>query len=345
MKKIKNHFKKTPFIIAEISGNHSGSLSKAKKIIKLSKKIGVDAIKLQTIDPDKITLNSNKKIFKITNKNSIWSGSKLYDLYKKSSLSIKKQETLFRYAKSVGILAFSTPFHLEAVDFLEEKNVPFYKIASLENNHLPLIKKVMKTKKHILISTGASTEKDINEIVKFMKKNNYKNFSLLKCTSAYPTNYDELDLNSIEKMKKKYKCPVGFSDHTKDLLAPIVAYAKGASIIEKHIKLNEKDDTIDSKFSLSVKKFSKMIEMLKNTKLSFGSRKIRINKGEKFAHKRKRSIFAIKNILKGEKLTKFNIDCLRPGYGADPKYFFKIINKKAKKNIKTGTPIKLSLIK
>lgn len=345
MKKIKYHFKKTPFIIAEISGNHGGSLQAAKKIIKLSKSIGVDAIKLQTIDPDKITLNSNKKIFKITNKNSIWSGSKLHDLYKQSSLPLKDQEILFKYAKSIGILAFSTPFHFEAVDFLEKQNVPFYKVASLENNHFPLIEKIMKTKKHILISTGASSEKHIDEIVKFMKKNRYNNFSLLKCTSSYPANYNELDLNSIEVMKKKYNCEVGFSDHTDDLLAPIIAYSKGASIIEKHIKLNDNYKTIDSQFSLSVKKFAQMIEMLKNTKLSFGSKKIRINKGEKYAKKRKRSIFAITNIMKGEKFSKNNIDCLRPGYGADPKYFFKIINKKAKKNIKIGTPIKLSLIK
>lgn len=339
MKKKRQYFSKSPFIIAEISGNHDNSLSKAKKIIKLAKKIGVDAVKFQTIDPNKITFNSDSKIFKINNKNNLWSGSRLFDLYKKSSMRSDFQKKLFKYAKSVGILAFSTPFHLEAVDFLESQNVPFYKVASLENNHFPLIEKIIKTKKHILISTGASSEKDINEIIKFLKKKKYKDFSLLKCTSSYPAPYGELDLNSIETMKKKYKCSIGFSDHTSDILAPIIAYVKGATIIEKHIKLSENDKTIDSKFSLSVKKFSLMIEHLRNTKLSFGSSKVRINKGEKFANKRKRSIFAIKDIKKGEKITKSNIDCLRPRNGLDPKFFNKILNRKINKNVKAGTPI------
>ena len=342
--KIKNLLNKKPFVIAELSGNHNGSILKAKKIIRESKKIGVDAIKFQTIDPDKITFNSNNKIFKITNKKSLWSGRKLHDLYKKSSMSLKSQEILFKYAKKIGIPAFSTPFHLEAVDFLESQNVPFYKVASLENNYFPLIKKIIKTKKHILISTGASSEKDIDEIVKFLKKNKYKNFSLLKCTSSYPASYKELDLNSIEEIKKKYNCLVGFSDHTSDILAPIVAVSKGATIIEKHIKLNERDNTIDSKFSLSVKKFSEMIELLKKVNLCFGSQKIRINKGEKFARKRKRSIFAIKDILKNEKFSKKNIDCLRPGNGIPSKYFYKILNKKSKRNIKAGTPITFKIL-
>ena len=345
MKKKKNYFSKTPFVIAEISGNHGKSLSKAKKIIKLAKKIGVDAIKFQTIDPNKITFNSNNKIFKINNKNNLWKGAKLFDLYKKSSINLKYQKKLFQYAKSIGLLAFSTPFHLEAVDFLESQNVPFYKIASLENNHFPLINKIMKTKKHILISTGASSEKDITEIVKFMKKKKYREFSLLKCTSSYPASYNELDLNCIETMKKKYKCSVGFSDHTADILAPIIAFTKGATIIEKHIKLNENDKTIDAKFSLSIKKFSQMIDQLKKTKISFGSSKIKINKGEKFANKRKRSIFAIKNIKKGEKITKYNIDCLRPGNGILPKYYYEILNKKLNKTIKAGTPISFKIIK
>ena len=342
--KTKNLFKKNPFIIAELSGNHNGSIVKAKKIIRESKKIGVDAIKFQKLEQDKITFKTNKKIYKITNKKSIWSGSTLHDLYKKSSMSLKNQEILFKYAKKVGILAFSTPFHLEAVDFLENQKVPFYKVASLENNYFPLLEKIIKTKKHIIISTGASNEKDINEIVKFFKKYKYKNFSLLKCTSSYPASYKELDLNSIENLKKKYKCPVGFSDHTSDLLASIVAVSKGATIIEKHIKLNERDKTIDSKFSLSIEKFSEMIKLLRKVSLCFGSKKVRINNGEKFANKRKRSIFAIKDIKKNEKFSKNNIDCLRPGNGIPTKYFYKLLHKRSKKNIKAGTPITFKIL-
>ena len=345
MKKRKKYFSKTPFIIAEISGNHDNSLFKAKRIIKSAKKIGVDAIKFQTIDPNKITFNSDSRIFKINNKNNLWSGSKLFDLYKKSSMSLEYQKKLFKYAKSIGILAFSTPFHLEAVDFLESQNVPFYKVASLENNHFPLIDRIIKTKKHILISTGASSEKDISEIIRYLRKKKYKNFSLLKCTSSYPAPYNELDLNSIDTVKKRYKCSVGFSDHTSDILAPVIAYAKGATIIEKHIKLSENDKTIDSKFSLSVKKFSQMIEYLKIAKLSFGPSTLKINRGEKFANKRKRSIFAIKNIQKGEKITTSNIDCLRPRNGLAPKFFNKILDKRINKNVKAGTPITFKNIK
>jgi sialic acid synthase SpsE len=180
--------------------------------------------------------------------------------------------------------------------------------------------------------------------VKYLKKHKFKNFSLLKCTSSYPASLKELDLNSIEVMKKRYKCRVGFSDHTDDILASIVAVSKGATIIEKHIKLKDSDKTIDSKFSLSIKNFSKMIKALNKVRLCFGSSKIRINKGEKFANKRKRSIFAIKDITRNEKFTHQNIDCLRPGDGLESKFFEKIINKKSKKFIKAGTPISFSLI-
>ena len=342
---MKKLFNKNPFIIAELSGNHKGSLSIAKTIIKKCKLIGVDAIKFQTLDPDKITFNSDKKIFKICDKKSIWYGRKLHDLYKESAMSLKMQTHLFKYAKKIGIIAFSSPFDLEAVDYLEKQNVPFYKIASLENTYYPLIKKVIDTKKHILISTGASKENDIEKLVKFLKKNNCKNFSLLKCTSAYPAPYSELDLNSITGLRKKYKCAVGYSDHTDDILASVVAVSKGASIIEKHIKIDEKTKSIDSKFSLSLDKFAEMVKILRNVNKCLGSYKIRVNKSEKKANKNKRSIIIVKEIKKGERITKKNASCLRPGNGIETKFYNNILYKKASRKILPGTPLKFKLIK
>ncbi len=332
--------KKYPFIIAEISANHNQNFSVAKKIIDRLSKTDVDAVKFQTFKAEGMTLKIKKKDFLIKEKNSLWKNSYLFDLYEKSSMPWDWQKKLFVYARKKGLIPFSSPFHEEAVDFLESINCPMYKVASLENNFYPLIKKIILTKKPVIISTGASTFNEIEEIINFLKKNKCKNYFLLKCTSSYPAKYEDLNLSNIPKLIKKFKCEVGFSDHTSDDLSAQVAVSLGAKIIEKHVKLNKKIRTLDSKFSLTVDELDFYINKIRDVVSIKGNKNKFFAPSEKFARSRKRSIYISKNIKKGEKFTKKNIKIIRPGKGLHSKYFENVIGKTAKKNLVQGTPLK-----
>jgi pseudaminic acid synthase len=337
--------RKYPFIIAEISANHNQKFNIAKKIIDNLSKTKVDAIKFQTFKPDGMTLKINKKDFLIKEKNNLWRNSYLFDLYKKSSMPWSWQKKLFVYARKKGLIPFSSPFHEEAVDFLESIACPIYKIASLENNHYPLIRKIISTKKPIIISTGATSYNEICEIVNFLKKNNCKNYSLLKCTSVYPADYQDLNLNTIPQLIKKFKCNVGFSDHTKDDLAAQVAVSLGAKIIEKHVKLDKKIKTLDSKFSLTVNELDNYIKKIRHVIDIHGNKKKFFNSSEKFAKSRKRSIYISKDIKENEVFTIENIKVVRPAKGLHSKHFDKVLGKKSKKNLIKGTPLKIHYIK
>ena len=337
--------KKYPFIIAEISANHDQKYEVAKKIINNLSKINVDAVKFQTFKPEGMTLKIKKNDFLIKEKSSLWNKSYLFDLYKKSSMPWDWQKKLFIYARKKGLIPFSSPFHEEAVDFLESIDCPIYKIASLENNFYPLIKKVISTKKPIIISTGASTFNEISEIIKFLKKNKCKNYSLLKCTSSYPAKYGDLNLDTIPKLIKKFKCNIGFSDHTEGILAAQVAVSLGAKIIEKHVKLDNKSKTLDSKFSLTVDELSNYIGKIRDIIDIKGNKNKFFTSSEKYARTRKRSIYVCKNIKKNEVLTKDNIKIIRPGKGLHSKYFEKILGKRSNQNLNEGTPFKNRYLK
>lgn len=332
--------KKYPFIIAEISANHNQSFKVAKKIIDNLSKTKVDAVKFQTFEAEGMTLKIKKKDFLIREKNSLWRNSYLFDLYKKSSMPWDWQKKLFRYAEKKGLIAFSSPFHEEAVDFLESVGCPMYKVASLENNFYPLIKKIISTKKPIIISTGASTLSEIEEIVKFLKKHKCKNYFLLKCTSSYPSKYEDLNLNTIPRLIKKFRCHVGFSDHTSDYSASQVAASLGAKIIEKHVKLNKKIKTLDSKFSLTVDELKTFVKKIREVIIIKGEENKFLTKSEKYARLRKRSIYVSQNIKKGEVVTKENIKVIRPSKGLHSKYFENILGKRAKRNLVKGTPLR-----
>ena len=342
--KTKISLNRKPVLVSEISGNHAGSLNNALKLIKHAAISGSELIKIQTYEANKITLNSNKSDFLIKDKKNLWKKNKLYNLYKKGQTSKEWHYKIFNYAKKLNVDCFTSIFDEGDIEFLEKLKIPAYKIASFENTHFPLIEKVIKTKKPILISLGLSSFKEIEELIKLLKNKKCKNFALLKCTSADPANLKSLNLATIAELRKKYKCEIGFSDHSIGFNAAIGSIHHGASFVEKHICLNNRTG-IDAKFSLpanKIKNFKKEMNKAYDAKgkIFFGP-----TEEEKLYLKFRRSIYASKEIKKGEVLSEKNIKIIRPGYGLEPKYFKNIIGKKAKMKIDYATAIKWKHIK
>ena len=335
---IKNH----PIFIAEISANHNGSLLNAQKLIRDAKKYGADYVKLQTYTPDTMTLNSDKKDFLI--KEGLWKKEKLWNLYKKAQTPFEWQKELFLFAKKVGIKCFSTPFDISAVDLLEKLKCPIYKIASFEINHIPLIERIAKTKKPIIMSTGMASIKEIDIAFKSASKYGPKEIILLYCVSNYPAENKDFNLNKIAFLKNRYKCNVGFSDHSVDNSIAKAAVIAGAKIFEKHIALKNVKGP-DYKFSLKGKEILDYARDIQNTFSLLGQKKFTINSAEKNYRKFRRSIYSIKSIKKGEKFSIKNIKVVRPGFGLEPKYFNKILNKKSPLNIKKYERIPAKILK
>ena len=331
------------FFIAEISANHCGNFTLAKKLIRCAFINGADAVKLQTYTADTMTIKSNKKYFKI--KEGLWKGYTLWDLYKKAHTPLKWHKELFQYGKKLGIKVFSTPFDDTAVDFLEKLNCPMYKIASFEMTDLNLVKKISLTKKPIIISTGMANLEEIETTFRVAKKNGAKDITLLYCVSNYPSSINDFNLNNIKILKKKFKCRVGISDHSNDNRVAIAAVASGAEIIEKHIALDNKKKGLDIDFSLKGKQIKKLREDIDVTFKLLGKNFFFRNKNENKSKIFRRSIFTIKNIKKGEKFTKDNIRVIRPGIGLEPKYYNKVLNKKSPFNILKDEPLKPLLLK
>lgn len=328
-----------PILIAEISGNHNQSLAKAITLLKKIQKAGVKFVKIQTYTPDTITLNSSRKEFVINKNHNLWGGKKLYDLYKKAHTPWKWHYKIFEVARDLDLICFSSPFDETAVDFLEDLGVPLYKIASFEITHIPLIKKIAKTKKPVIMSTGMASKEEIKNAIHTLKKNGCKNMALLKCTSTYPADPKDSNILTIPDMKKKYKCEIGLSDHTPGIGAAVGAIALGATIIEKHITLDKNNGAVDSKFSLEPYEFKILNEEIFNTWQSLGKIKYGPTKDEHNSLKYRRSIYVVKDLKKGDKITKENIKVVRPNLGLDPKHYDKIIGKKIIKNIKKNSPL------
>jgi pseudaminic acid synthase len=341
--KSKNPLKKTPFFIAEISANHNGSLFHAKKLINLAKKYGADAVKLQSYTPDTITIKSDKKDFKI--KEGLWNGKTLWDLYKKAQTPFEWHKDLFDYAKKLKICCFSTPFDETAVDLLESLNCPFYKVASFEMNHIPLIKKIAQTKKIIIISTGMANLKEIDLAYKTAKNNGAKEIILLYCVSNYPSKISDFNFNNIKILKERYKCKIGFSDHSTDNKVVTAAIAAGAEVIEKHIALEGQKKGFDIAFSLKGKEIKDYAKVIRDTSLMIGKKYFFRNKSENQSLQFRRSIYAVSDIKKGERFNKKNIRVIRPGFGIQPVYYEKLLNKKSPSNIMLQTPLKKILLK
>lgn len=337
---------KKPLIIAEISGNHKQSLKRALKLIDAAADAGADAIKLQTFTPESMTLNVRKGEFLLKDKKiaGIWRNKTLFEIFKKAQTPWEWHSKIFNKAKKKGLIFFSSPFDEKAVDFLGNLKVPFYKIASAENIHFPLLKKVAKTNKPIIISTGMISIKELDEVVSYVRKLGCKNITLLKCTTEYPAKPKESNILTIPYLKKRYKCDVGLSDHTPGIGVSIAAIALGASIIEKHLTLSRKDGAIDSFFSLEPDEFKSLVNESKSAYESLGKIKTEPTKSEKKYLKYRRSIYAAEDIKKNERFTKLNLKVIRPGLGLHPKFYDSIIGKKSKKTIKKGTAMKKSFL-
>ena len=302
-----------PILIAEISGNHCGSLSMAKKLIKTAKKNGANIVKFQTYTADTMTINSRRNEFKL--KDGLWKGFTLWDLYKEAHTPYSWHKELFSYSKKIGITCFSTPFDAEGVDFLENLNCPFYKISSFEFNDFPLIEKIIKTKKKIILSTGTASLSEIAKTVNFFKKKKFNNYSIMYCVSNYPANLNDFHINNIKILKKKFKCQVGFSDHSTNNIVAALALSAGAEIFEKHIASKLSKKSPDYEFSLIEDEIKVYRDMLDDTYLMLRNKHFTRSKSEKLYKKFRRSIFAIKDINAGESFSLENIKLLRPKIG------------------------------
>lgn len=337
-----NFLKKKPFFIAEISSNHNGLISQAKKLILTAKKNGADAVKLQTYLPETMTINSRKKDFLMSS--GIWKGKTLWDLYVKAHTPYTWHEELFKFAKRNKITCFSSPFDESAVKLLEKLNCPIYKVASLEITDLPLIKAIAKTKKPIIISTGTANLKEIKDAYNIAKKYGSKQIALLYCVTVYPAKSSDFNLNNIKILKEKFDCTIGFSDHSTDSKIAGAAISAGAEIIEKHIALDGQKKGLDIKFSIKGKEIRNIRKIIDENYKLLGKKSFFRNKEELGYKKFRRSIYVVKDIQKNEKFTIDNVKRIRPGYGLEPKFYFSLIGKKSKFNLKAGSPLKKNIL-
>lgn len=344
IEKIKIGTTHPPFIIAEMSGNHNRSLERAMEIIDAAAIAGAHAIKLQTYTADTITLNSKGGLFDINDKSSLWNGKNLYQLYKEAYTPWEWHATLFAHARKKGLIIFSTPFDESAVDFLENLNVPAYKIASFENNHFPLLRKIAATGKPVIMSTGISTLAGIEASVRTLRECGCDNLVLLKCTSTYPASPENSNLNTIPHMSQLFNCHIGLSDHTLGIGAPIAAVALGARVIEKHFTLKRSDGGVDSAFSLEPEELKNLVVESQRAFQAMGSVTYGIMKDEKGSLRFKRSIYIVQDIGEGDLFTKENTKIIRPGDGLDTSFYDLIIGKKARSYLSKGTPLSIDLI-
>lgn len=329
-----------PFIIAEMSGNHNQSIERAFKIIEIAAECGAHAIKLQTYTADTLTINHRGGLFDIKDETSPWANKNLYDLYNEAFTPWEWHEALFECAKRNNIICFSTPFDESAVDFLEKFDSPAYKIASFENIHHPLLRKVASTNKPVIISTGAISLMDLADSVEVLRANNCSDLVLLKCTSNYPASPLNSNLLTIPHMKTLFSCEVGLSDHTMGIGVPCAAVTLGATVIEKHFCLDRSEGGVDSTFSLEPNELKSLVVETKRAWESLGKVHYGILQSEMKSLNFKRSIYAVEDIKEGEQFTKDNIRIIRPGDGIHPRYFDGLIGKIADKNFAKGTPIK-----
>lgn len=326
------------FIIAELSANHNGDLNVAIATIRAAKKTGADAIKLQTYTPDTLTIDCDNDHFKIEG-GTLWDGKSLYELYGEAYTPWEWHKRLFEVAEEEGLICFSSPFDNTAVDFLEDLNVPAYKIASFEIQDIPLIEYAASKGKPIIISTGIAEEEDIQLAVDTCRKVGNNDIILLKCTSSYPAPLELANLNTIPDLKARFGVEVGFSDHTYGSLAPTVATTLGAKVIEKHFILDKSIGGPDADFSLDVKEFTDLVNQVRDTEKLLGKISYEISDKVKKNKKFARSLFVVKDVNAGDIVTEENIRSIRPGYGMHPKHYFDVLGKAFNKNIKKGTPL------
>jgi len=330
------------FIIAELSANHGFDIELAKKTIRAAKRVGVDAIKLQSYTADTITIDCDKEDFII--KGTIWEGQKLYDLYKQAYTPWEWHKQLFEVAAEEGLVCFSSPFDKTAVDLLESLNTPAYKIASLEITDIPLIEYVASKGKPMIISTGIAEYDDIKLAIDTCRKAGNNDITILKCTSSYPAPINEANLLMMQRFAKDFKVQVGLSDHTLGNTVPIVATALGATVIEKHFILDKAIGGPDAGFSLDEKEFAEMVKAVRNAEKALGKESYQLTKKQLAGKDFARSLYVVEDIKEGGLITEKNVRSIRPGFGLHPKHYYEVLGKKATKNLKKGDRFKLNSI-
>lgn len=324
------------YIIAEMSGNHAGDMERAKEIVRAAKESGADCIKIQTYTPDTLTIDCHNSYFQV--ENGTWEGENLYSLYEKAYTPWEWQKAIKEEADKVGIDFFSTPFDTTAVDFLEEMGVDFYKVASFESTDLQLLRYIAKTGKPIIMSVGMNSREEIKEAVEAIYETGNQQLAILKCSSAYPANPKEMNLNTITDMKKWLKIPIGLSDHSMGSMSATTAVALGANIIEKHFCLSRDIENPDASFSMTPSEFREMVDAVRNVEAALGVVKYGVSNQEESSKVFRRSVFIVENMKAGDTFTEKNTRVIRPGYGEKPKYITDIWGCKASVDLDRGTP-------
>ena len=333
-----------PFIIAEMSGNHNQSLDRALAIVDAAAAAGVDAVKIQTYTADTMTLDIDTGEFFIADKDSLWEGESLYRLYEKAHTPWEWHQAIFDRCKEHGIMGFSTPFDDTSVDFLEDLNVPCYKIASFENVDLPLIRKVARTGKPIIVSTGMTTVSELDDLVRTARDNGCTDLTLLKCTSSYPSSPEGTNLRTIPHMRELFGCEVGLADHTLGIGVAVASVALGATVIEKHFTLSRTDGGVDAAFSLEPDEMAQLVRECRSSYEALGEICYAPQEQEKKSLVFRRSLYVVKDMKKGDRFTAENVRSIRPGLGLSPRYCDVVFGKAASREIARGTAMQWDLI-
>jgi len=333
-----------PFIIAEMSGNHNQSLDRALHLVELAAQAGVDAVKLQTYTADTITLDVHTGEFFISNEEDLWKGQSLYNLYKQAYTPWEWHQAIFDKCKELGLLAFSSPFDETAVDFLETLHVPAYKIASFENVDIPLIRKVARTGKPIIISTGMATAAELDEAVSTVRAEGNNQLILLKCTSTYPASPSNSNLATIPHMASLFNTEIGLSDHTMGIGVAVAAVTLGATVIEKHFTTSRADGGVDSAFSMEPHELKMLVEETERAWKSIGQIQYGPTEAEKPSLNNRRSLYIGEDMKAGDILSESNLRNVRPGLGLETKYYDLVLGKPIKKDVKKGTALSWDLL-
>src|SRR5579863_562115 len=331
------------YVIAEVSANHHQDFEQAVRIIRAAAEAGADAVKLQTYTPDTITIACDRKEFRI-NSGTIWDGTTLYELYGQAYTPWEWQPRLKQIANDLGLDLFSSPFDATAVDFLEKMNVPAHKLASFELVDIPLIQKMARTGKPLIMSTGMSTLEEIEEAVQTVRQAGATQIALLKCTSAYPAVPEEMNLRTIPELSRRFDVPVGLSDHTMGSAVAVAAVALGACIIEKHLTLSRSEPGPDTAFSLEPHEFKEMVQAVRVTDKAMGEVHFGIAAKEASSRVFRRSLFVVQDVMRGEAFTVENVRSIRPGYGLHTRHLPEILGQHATRDIESGTPLSWDLV-
>jgi pseudaminic acid synthase len=331
------------YVVAELSANHNGDYQQAEEIVRAAKDAGVDAVKLQTYTPDTITVASDREEFRVSG-GTIWDGRNLHDLYAEAYMPWDWQPRLKKVAEELGMDLFSSAFDSTAVDFLEEMGVPAHKVASFELVDIPLIQKMARTGKPLIMSTGMASAEEIEEALQSAREAGVTQIALLKCTSAYPAPLEEMNLRTIPEMARRFAVPVGLSDHTMGIAAPVAAVALGACIIEKHLTLSRSTPGPDSAFSLEPHEFKAMVDAVRTAEKALGEVNFGATLKEEASRSFRRSLFIVEDVKKGEAFTAENVRSIRPGHGLHPRHLPEVLGKHAARDTERGTPLSWELV-